>query len=130
MTYDINPYNVACILWIDFSKPLELKPHVIPGETSALRRRNTCRRVAVESVHAPRSDSGSCFHVIMNHLETTPCNLPAAGEDHSTVCPLVKFLCQKEVCLCVVVYYLQVCIVLFCNVLPCIETLPTRCSST
>jgi hypothetical protein len=90
-TYGVNPYNVTCILWIDFSKtPLEMKHH-IPGGTSSLRRRYTCR-VVVESVHAPRSDSGSWPHVIMNHLKTTPCDLRGVSEGQSTACSLVKFL--------------------------------------
>jgi hypothetical protein len=48
-----------------------------------------CRR---ESVHASCSGDGSWSHVIMNHLATTPSDLPGRTEGQGELRPVVKFL--------------------------------------
>ena len=52
-----------------------MKPH-IPGGTSLPSEDEHASPGRHESMHAPRSDSSSWSHVIMNHLETTPFDLP------------------------------------------------------
>jgi hypothetical protein len=96
-------------LLIEFTKaPLEMKSQIVPCVASLFPEGHVweafvspCR---AESVHAPRSGDGSCSHVIMNHLVTTPSDLPGRTEGHGEVRPLVKFLWRKKAILYVWVY--------------------------